>query len=108
MAVIELSEIKNPLIQVKLPNGETRDYDVWDITEKLEKEYRKAGSKDEDATFADNFDAVRLAFGFPTAAEAKTKGEFTLAQQHCQALRAAVNDVLEKDQFVKKLVPSQK
>jgi hypothetical protein len=101
---IKLTGITNPSIEIELPDGTKKVLDLWEIADKMESEGRKAREAAQQGTFVSAWDVTRLAFGFPTEAEAQASGAFTPNQQMCQVLRAGHNDAVEAQPETKKIL----
>lgn len=89
-STLNLTEITEPSYVLNIPGGEAKTYKLWDLVAKLQAAHRDHGEDD----FLAFWDAIRVAFELPTAAEYEKakKKPFTLSP--AQAI-AAFGHVME-------------
>jgi hypothetical protein len=118
--MLDLSVTTDPTFDFKLPDGTAKSYDLWDVYEKVRVASQKAADAAADQAAwkarardgepnlgpepvaVDPYDAIRSAFGFPTAAEAAKSGAFTPTRGQCSVLSAAVAERVEELPHLKK------
>lgn len=98
---LDLRPLKSPEMQVMLPNGEKKTFDLYELNEKLAK-VTVPETDDGGADLGPYYDAIRAAFGFPSEAfvatamgEPRSSGDnspepFTLSRHHCEVLKTTV------------------
>jgi hypothetical protein len=92
-----LLEVKDPRFTVELPDKTVKSYDPWETVEKLQ----QVPANPNGSVF--NFEEMRKAFGFPTAAEADTSGEFTPSRNALIEMSAALHVFIDNLEVSKKL-----
>ena len=87
MIKINLNEVQKLTIQVQL-GEENREYDVFDIHNKIMNEYRKVQKENPNDTigFDKESDIVRTIAGFPD----------TISPEQCFKFTAALQDIIDK------------
>lgn len=94
---IPLSDAAEPKLKLKFPDGTIREFDYWEIAEKIEARVREL-AKDNNVTLATTFDAVRSAVGLPTQADVDAAPDpkpATLDRASCMKVNATVNAYVE-------------
>lgn len=100
-APFKLSAVKEPKFQLETPDGKIHEFDPWEVGEKID-----GAIKLSDGAPAVSFDRVRIAFGFPSQADADAAPDpkpYTPTRHACIALQAALADFVANLSEVKKL-----
>ena len=100
IAMLKLSEIKEPKLEITFPDGQVKSFDPWELGEKIFKTQSDAANPMTD------FDAVRLAMGLPTQAAVDAAPDpkpFTLSRHMTVEIQAAIAELTAECAAVKKL-----
>ncbi|MDB5295209.1 MAG: hypothetical protein JWO31_1192 [Phycisphaerales bacterium] len=100
MSLIKLADVAKPTIDLELPDGGKRSYDLWELGERynaLDAATTAKAGADGSVDLPAFYDGVRGLFGFPTLADAaKVEGTFTLSRGMCEHLRTVLVEELTK------------
>lgn len=98
---IVLADLDNPKFELQLPDGSSREYELWDLIDKIQ-EIEKQGNL---STIKGQVKAIRELFGFPLPedfSESRVK-PFTLSNNQAIALNKKLAEILtEKTNAEKK------
>ena len=100
---LKLNEIKDPVFEVDLGNGDVRRYDPFAIAEKMETVKNVDGSE---PNSSEGYDRIRTIFGFPTQAEYDAAPEpkpFTPSRHQVQWLSASIGEFIANLAVSKKI-----
>ena len=97
--VLDLSEIKDPVFEVRLPDATTRSYDPFKLGDAIDAATKDAGQLSD----GDMADRVRGAMGFPNETKAAELGAFTPSIYQVLTIIGRLKEFREGLDVIKKL-----
>lgn len=99
MPAIKLKDITQPVFEIELHDGNVKKYDPWKLQNALAEVHgTTVGQPDA------MYDGIRKTFGFPTEAEAKESGQYTLSCHDCLEVENALGEYVDSLPVSKKIL----